>query len=94
MAIRSFGSRATRRFAKGDTHRLPAKRAGRIAEILRLLDSSSSPADLRAAGYRLHRLAGNRAGFSAVPVSGKLRVVFRFQDGNAYDVEVVDYHRS
>ena len=66
----------------------------RIAGVLERLDSISSPADLRQAGYRVHRLTGDRKGSHAVRISGAWRVVFRFQDGNAYDVEAVDYHRS
>lgn len=94
MVIRSYGDRSTKRFAKGDRRRLQARHARRIALALDALAAASSPEDLRRAGYRVHRLAGDRKGFSAISVSGALRVVFRFRDGNAYDVEVVDYHRS
>lgn len=94
MGIHSYRNRATKRFAKGDTRGLPPQHAPKIAEILELIDSSASAAQIRAAGYRVHRLTGDRKGFSAVSVSRNLRVVFRFVDGNAYDVEVVDYHRS
>ena len=94
MAIRSFGSRATKRFARGDRRRLPPGLASKIAGVLERLDSISSPADLRQAGYRVHRLTGDRKRSHAVRISGAWRVVFRFQDGNAYDVEAVDYHRS
>lgn len=54
----------------------------------------SSPADLLEAGYQIHRLTGDRKGAHAVRISGAWWVVFRFEYGNAYDVEVVDYHRS
>ncbi|MDE0624986.1 MAG: type II toxin-antitoxin system RelE/ParE family toxin [Bryobacterales bacterium] len=94
MVIRSYGDRPTKRFAKGDRRRLPQQLAGRIARILDDIEDASSPEDLRRDGYRVHRLSGDRKGFSAVPVSGAWRVVFRFEEGNAYDVEVVDYHRS
>lgn len=94
MAIRSYGNRATRRFAKGERRRLPPEHADKIDTLLRVLDSGSSPESMRAAGYRVHRLTGDRYGFSAVEVSGGWRIVFRFADGHAYDVEVVDYHRS
>ncbi|MDE0626952.1 MAG: type II toxin-antitoxin system RelE/ParE family toxin [Bryobacterales bacterium] len=94
MGIRSFGSRATKRFARGDRRRLPPGLASKIADVLERLDSMSSPADLREAGYQIHRLTGDRKGAHAVRISGAWRVVFRFEDGNAYDVEVVDYHRS
>jgi len=44
------------------------------------------------AGFGLHPLKGDLRGFWAVRVSGNLRIVFRFQDGDAYDVDLVDYH--
>ena len=94
MGIRSFGNRATKRFASGDRRRLPAEHAEKIDYLLKLLDRCTSPEDLRAAGVCVHRLVGDRRGFSAIEVSANLRIVFRFRDGNAYDAEVVDYHQS
>ena len=94
MGIRSFGSRSTRRFAKGDRRRFPPAALAKIDAVFGFLERGSSPEDLRCAGYRVHRLSGDRKGYSAVSVSARLRVVFRFEDGNAYNVEVVDYHRS
>ncbi len=43
-------------------------------------------------GYRLHPLKGDLAGFWSVTVSGNWRVIFRFADGHASDVDLVDYH--
>ena len=43
-------------------------------------------------GYRLHSLRGNLAGHYAVSVSGNWRVTFRFEDGDAVDVDYIDYH--
>lgn len=40
----------------------------------------------------LHKLTGNRRGFWAMTVNGPWRICFRFADGDAYDVEIVDYH--
>ena len=94
VGIRSFGSRVTKRFARGDRHRLPPRLAPKIVNVLERLESISSPADLREAGYRVHRPTGDRKGSHAVRISGAWRVVFRFRDSNAYDVEAVDYHRS
>ena len=94
MGIHSWGSRATRKFAKGDRGRFPPSVAGKIADVLERLARGDSPAHLRAAGYQIHRLTGDRKGAYAIAISGRYRVVFRFEDGNAYDVEVVDYHKS
>jgi proteic killer suppression protein len=43
-------------------------------------------------GLRLHPLKGQMKGFHAVSVSGNWRVIFRFEDGHAVDVDYVDYH--
>ncbi len=40
----------------------------------------------------LHKLSGNRKGHWAITINGPWRVVFRFENGDAYDVEIVDYH--
>ena len=40
----------------------------------------------------LHKLSGNRAGAWAMTINGPWRLVFRFKDGDAHDVEIVDYH--
>lgn len=50
--------------------------------------------DMNAPGLRLHALKGDRAGFYAVVVSGNWRVIFRFSEaeGDAFDVDYLDYH--
>ena len=40
----------------------------------------------------LHKLTGNRSGFWAVTINGPWRLVFRFEAGDAHEVEIVDYH--
>ena len=42
--------------------------------------------------FPLHPLKGDRAGQWSVRVSGNWRVVFRFEDGEAVDVDLIDYH--
>ena len=57
------------------------------------LNAAPSPgalSPLRSVG--LHKLKGDRAGFWAIRVNGPWRIVFRFEDGNAHEVEIVDYH--
>lgn len=44
------------------------------------------------ASIGLHKLGGDRDGYWAMTINGPWRLVFRFQNGNAYDVEIVDYH--
>ena len=53
---------------------------------------ATHPRSADAPGFRLHPLKGDRAGQWSVRVSGNWRVVFRFEDGEAVDVDLVDYH--
>ncbi|RLT44039.1 MAG: hypothetical protein DWI57_03670 [Chloroflexi bacterium] len=64
----------------------------RLRQILALLDTATVPEDMNAPGLRLHSLKGEWAGFYAVNVSGNWRVIFRFEDGDAHDVDYLDYH--
>lgn len=48
--------------------------------------------DMNIPGLKLHQLKGDLAGFYAVSVSGNWRVIFRFEDGQAIDVDLIDYH--
>ena len=50
------------------------------------------PGDLQLPGYRLHSLTGDRRGQWTVRVSGNWRIVFRFEDGVAVDVTLIDDH--
>ena len=43
-------------------------------------------------GYRLHPLKGDMRGLWSIAVSANWRIVFRFEDGHAYDVDLIDYH--
>ena len=61
-------------------------------EILTVLDSATTPQALNLPGYRLHALRGELRGFWSVTVRANWRIIFRFEDGNAYDIELIDYH--
>ena len=61
----------------------------RLAE-LNAASSLQALSSLRSVG--LHKLSGDRAGFWAIRVNGPWRIVFRFEQGNAHEVEIVDYH--
>ncbi|MFZ5449087.1 MAG: type II toxin-antitoxin system RelE/ParE family toxin [Thermodesulfobacteriota bacterium] len=64
----------------------------RLRQILALLATASAIEDMNIPGLRLHQLKGDLAGFYAVSVSGNWRVVFRFEEGKATDVDLIDYH--
>lgn len=60
--------------------------------MLARLDEASRPQDLNLPGFRLHPLKGDLAGYWSITVSGNRRIIFRFEDDNATDVDLVDYH--
>lgn len=64
----------------------------RLKQILALLDTARIIDDMNLPGLKLHPLKGDMKGFYSVSVSGNWRVIFRFVDGNALDVNLVDYH--
>ena len=91
--IRNFRHNGLRRFwERGDRRRAPPEYADKIQRILEDLDDATMPNDMNRRGYGLHPLTGNRAGYWAVTVSPNWRIVFRFQDGDACDADLVDYH--
>ena len=59
---------------------------------LALLDSAKSLRDLSLPGLRLEKLAGDRAGEYSIRVNDQFRIFFHWRDGDAYEVEITDYH--
>ena len=92
--IRSFRDTNTERLfhrERGSTFPRRLQRAA-LRKLL-LLDAAESLDDLRVPpGNRLEKLAGDRAGQYSIRVNDQYRVCFRWAGGDAYDVEVVDYH--
>lgn len=91
--IRSFQHRGLKRlYERGDRRFIRPDLLETIEDILALLDSASTPQDLNLPGYRLHPLKGDLRGFWSVTVRANWRIIFRFEDGDAVDVELTDYH--
>ena len=64
----------------------------KIRQILALMNAAQKIADLDYSTFRLHPLTGNLKGFWSITVRANWRIIFRFEDGKAFDVELVDYH--
>jgi len=91
--IESFQHKGLRRFFEDDDRRkVPAAHSDKIARILARLNEAMRVQDMGLPGYRLHPLKGELAGFWSVSVSGNWRIIFRFENGTAYDVGLIDYH--
>ena len=56
------------------------------------LDDAVKPSDLDLPGYHLHPMKGDMKGFWSISISGNWRIVFRFKEGDAYDIDLIDYH--
>ncbi len=79
-------------YHKEDPKGIRSDQVDRVKRILNVLDSATSPQALDLPGYGLHPLKGKLKGFWAVKVGANWRIVFRFEEGNATDVDLVDYH--
>ena len=91
--IRSFRHKGLKRFYQEDDHRgVDHEHVEKLRDILARLDAAASAADMDFPGFRLHPLRGNLRGFFGVTVRANWRVVFRFEDGDAFDVDYLDYH--
>jgi toxin HigB-1 len=64
----------------------------RLRQILALLATAITVEDMNLPGLKLHQLKGDLTGFYAVSVSGNWRVIFRFEEGQATEVDLIDYH--
>lgn len=91
--IRGFVHKGLERyFTTGSQAGIQSMHAKRLRLILALLDKARALADVDAPGLRLHALKGDMTGLWAVTVQANWRVVFRFEDGDVYVVDYVDYH--
>lgn len=92
--IKTFADRQTRGlYVKGKSKRFPPDIAKRAARKLEYVDLATGLDDLMVPpGNRLHELERDRKGQHSISVNDQWRICFRFVDGDAYDVEITDYH--
>ena len=94
--IRSWANSRTRRFYEdGKISKFRSLGSDAADELLAMLDAAESLKDLSPLkSVGLHKLSGNRAGQWAMTINGPWRICFRFKDGDAYEVEITDYHKG
>lgn len=92
--IRNFSCREAEKVWRGtQSRRLPASMQAVARRKLRMLDNAASLDDLRIPpANRLEALKGGRKGQFSIRINDQWRICFRWKEGDAHDVEIVDYH--
>jgi proteic killer suppression protein len=91
--IQSFRHKGLKRLYEDDDPRgVAAEHLTKVRNILARLDAAGSIEDMNLPGFNLHTLKGSLQGLMAVTVRANWRVIFRFADGHAFDVDYLDYH--
>lgn len=93
MTIRSFGSKGLKKyFETGTKSGISPALANKIGIILDRLDAATEVSDMNFPGSDFHPLRGDLKNYYSVHVNGNWVIIFRFERGEAYDVNLVDYH--
>jgi proteic killer suppression protein len=92
--VRSFGDRETERvFRREGSRRFQSGVLRSALRKLLILDAAESLRDLAVPpGNRLEKLGGRRDGQHSIRINDQWRICFRWEHGDAYEVEIVDYH--
>ena len=91
--IRRFRHRGLRRLYEDDDQReVNPQQADKITRMLARLDVATRPEQMDLPGFRLHPLKGELAGYWSITVRANWRIIFRFEQGDATDVDLIDYH--
>ena len=93
MAIRTFADkRLARAFRNDDYRKVHPSLRRRVRATLSDLNQARCLRDMALPRYRLHPLTADLSGFHSIRLGRLESVIFRFEDANAYDVRLVDYH--
>lgn len=91
--IRTIKHRGLKRLVeRDDKSGLSAAQLPRIMDVIANLNIATRPKDMDLPGYHFHALKGAYKGFWSIRITGNFRLVFRMEDGDVYDVDLVDYH--
>jgi len=91
--IQSFKNKPLKLFFEnGDNSKIRSDLLRKIENILSRLNAAKEIRDMNAPAYRLHELKGNQKGVWSVTIKANWRITFQFKDGDAYDVDLIDYH--
>lgn len=79
-------------FETGSKSGIVVSHAKKLKIILQRLSAAIHPEDMHTPGMQFHKLTGHLSGFYSVSVSGNWRIIFKFKEHHAEDVNYVDYH--
>lgn len=79
-------------YETGNGSKLPTQYLRKFNRLFDQLDAVTSVSDIQEMGSGIHKLSGDLADFWAVSVTPNYRIIFRFDAGDVYDVDYVDYH--
>jgi len=93
--IKSFGDNKTLRFYLGGRVKsMPPSISDRAFLKLGYINDASEINDLRSPpGNRLEKLSGDLDGFYSIRINSQWRIIFAWDSGHAYEVEIIDYHK-
>ena len=93
--ILSFGDKETRElYRTGKSRKLPSDIWRRALRKLEMIDKAETLDDLKVPpGNRLEALKGDRTGYYSIRINEQWRITFKFQNGNALEVKIEDYHK-
>lgn len=91
--IKGFKHKGLKRlFENNETQGISAGQSQKLLDVLAAIDTAEEPGEVGLfPGWRLHPLKGNLKGFWSVTISGNWRIVFRFENGDAHDLDLIDY---
>ena len=92
--IKSFGSKETEKIWVGEaSKKLPSEIQQVARRKLRMINNAQTIIDLRIPpANRLEKLSGNLEGFHSIRINKQWRIIFRWENEHALEVEIVDYH--
>ena len=94
MSIQSIRHKGLRQlFERDEARRVPAAAADKLRDMLLAIYTAKIVGDISLVpGWRLHPLKGDLAGWWSLTVTSNWRLTFRFEDGDAFDLDLLDYH--
>jgi proteic killer suppression protein len=79
-------------FKRNESRLLDSRQLPKIKLLLDHLDASEQISDMSLPGFGLHQLKGEKQGYWSIKVTGNWRITFRYENMNAFEVNLEDYH--